>query len=144
VTYTTTGPCFRCQLPPRSVIALLLALVVSFRLKNQKKWFAFSIPAHYNGFTSKRLEFAKGGLEMENNHLLDRITTNPEVMVGKPIIRSLRITVEQILKALAAGVSQEELLEDYPELEVDDFRAVLLYAAEVIAEEQVFDINGRS
>ncbi|WP_333653901.1 DUF433 domain-containing protein [Dissulfurispira sp.] len=49
--------------------------------------------------------------------LLDRITVNPDVMVGKPTIRGLRITVEQILKALAGGITVEELLEDYPELE---------------------------
>jgi len=49
--------------------------------------------------------------------LLDRITVNPDVVVGKPTIRGLRITVEQILKALAGGITVEELLEDYPELE---------------------------
>lgn len=50
------------------------------------------------------------------NALADRITMNPNVMMGKPTIRGLRITVEQILKALAAGLSPEDLLEDYPEL----------------------------
>lgn len=46
-------------------------------------------------------------------------------MMGKPTIRGLRITVEQILKALAAGVPAEDLLEDYPELEAADLQAVL-------------------
>jgi uncharacterized protein (DUF433 family) len=46
-------------------------------------------------------------------------------MMGKPTIRGLRITVEQILKALAAGVPPENLLEDYPELEPEDFRLFL-------------------
>jgi uncharacterized protein (DUF433 family) len=59
--------------------------------------------------------------------LLERITLNPAVMVGKPTIRGLRITVEQILLALAAGVSQEALLEDYPELEPADIQAVLCW-----------------
>ena len=78
---------------------------------------------------------------MVTHQLLDRITVNPDVMVGKPTIRGLRITVEQVLKALAGGVDVEDLLEDYPELEIEDIHAVLLYAAEVISEEQVFDVG---
>jgi len=78
---------------------------------------------------------------MSEKHLLDRITVNPEVMVGKPTIRGLRITVEQILKALAGGVSVQDLLEDYPELEHEDIQAVLLYAAELVSEEQVFEVG---
>ena len=73
--------------------------------------------------------------------LLQRITVDPEIMVGKPIIRGLRITVAQILKALAGGVSQHDLLEDYPELEPEDIQAVLLYAAERIGEERVFLVD---
>ena len=75
---------------------------------------------------------------METQRLLDRITVNPDVMVGKPTIRGLRITVEQILKALAAGITTQELLEDYPELEPEDIQAVLLYAADLVSEERVF------
>ncbi len=52
-------------------------------------------------------------------------------MVGKPTIRGLRITVEQILKALSAGVTLEDLMKDYPVLEPDDFKAVLLFAAQL-------------
>jgi len=78
---------------------------------------------------------------MVTHQLLDRITINSDVMVGKPTIRGLRITVEQVLKALAGGVDVEDLLEDYPELEIEDIHAVLLYAAEVISEEQVFDVG---
>jgi uncharacterized protein (DUF433 family) len=73
--------------------------------------------------------------------LLERITINPEVMVGKPTIRGLRITVEQILKALAGGVTTQDLFEDYPELEPEDIQAVLLYAAELVSEEQVFEVG---
>lgn len=78
---------------------------------------------------------------MKEEDLLTRITVNPEVMVGKPIIRGLRITVEQILKALAGGVTVEELLEDYPELEKEDIQAVLLYASELVTEEKVFAVK---
>lgn len=78
---------------------------------------------------------------MKNENLLNRITVNPEVMVGKPTIRGLRITVDQILKALAGGVTIEELLEDYPELEKEDIQAVLIYASELVNEEQVFAVK---
>ncbi|HSE83384.1 MAG TPA: DUF433 domain-containing protein [Thermodesulfobacteriota bacterium] len=78
---------------------------------------------------------------MDNQNLLTRITVDPKVMVGKPTIRGLRITVEQILKALAGGVTTQELLEDYPELEPEDIQAVLLYAAELVSEEQVFEVG---
>lgn len=78
---------------------------------------------------------------MATQQLLDRITVNPDVMVGKPTIRGLRITAEQILKALAGGVTVQDLLEDYPELEPEDIRAVLLYAAELVSEEQVFEVS---
>lgn len=77
---------------------------------------------------------------MTEQELLRRITVNPEVMVGKPVIRGLRITVEQILKALSAGITSNELLADYPELEMADIQAVLLYAAELVSEEQTFEI----
>lgn len=50
---------------------------------------------------------------MIHQDLLNRITVNPHVMVGKPTIRGLRITVEYILRALAGGVSREDLLDDY-------------------------------
>lgn len=78
---------------------------------------------------------------MDTKYLLSRITINPRVMVGKPCIRGLRITVEQILKALAAGITSKELIEDYPELELEDIQAALLYAAELVSEEQVFEVS---
>lgn len=78
---------------------------------------------------------------MGKENLLNRITVNPEVMVGKPTIRGLRITVEQILKALAGGVTVEELLEDYSELEREDIQAALMYASELVNEEQVFAVS---
>lgn len=74
--------------------------------------------------------------------LLERITVDPRVMTGKPIIRGLRITVAQILAAMAAGISENEILEEYPELESEDIRAVLLYARQRIDEEKVFPLSG--
>jgi uncharacterized protein (DUF433 family) len=78
---------------------------------------------------------------MRKEDLLYRITVNPDTMVGKPTIRGLRITVEQILKALAGGVTTEDILEDYPELEKEDIQAVLVYASELVNEEKVFAIK---
>ena len=66
---------------------------------------------------------------MRKEDLLNRITINSGVMVGKPTIRGLRITVEQILKALAGGVTVEELLEDYLELEKEDIYAGITFTA---------------
>jgi uncharacterized protein (DUF433 family) len=80
-------------------------------------------------------------MEKSPTELLRRITIDPEVLVGEPTIRGLRISVEQILRALSAGIAKEELLGDYPELEDDDIRAVLSYAAERVAEDQVFPIS---
>ena len=78
---------------------------------------------------------------MVHKDLLSRITVNPQVMVGKPTIRGLRITVEQILRALAGGVSHKDLLDDYPQLESEDIEAALLYAVELVEEEQVLPIK---
>lgn len=77
---------------------------------------------------------------MTSEALLARITTNPDVLVGKPTIRGLRISVEQILRALAAGVSAEDLLYDYPDLEPADISAAIAYAAERVAEERLFRV----
>ena len=65
--------------------------------------------------------------------LLQRITARPEVFGGKPIVRNLRISVELILSLLSQGVTQEELLADYPDLEPEDIRACIAYAHAVIA-----------
>jgi len=71
-------------------------------------------------------------------NLLSRITISSEVMVGKPTIRGMRITIEQILKALAGGISEIELMEEYPELEKEDFQAIYAYVADLVNEEKVF------
>lgn len=71
--------------------------------------------------------------------LLNRITFNKDVLCGKPLIRGLRISVEMILELLAKGATEEEILQDYPQLEPDDLRAALLYAHHMVARENVFD-----
>jgi uncharacterized protein (DUF433 family) len=78
---------------------------------------------------------------MNREELLGRITIDPGVMVGKPTIRGMRITIEQILKSLAGGVTMDALLKDYPELEMADLQAALLYASEIVSDEKVFAIQ---
>ncbi len=61
---------------------------------------------------------------------LDRITLEPEKRGGKPCIRGLRITVYDVLEYLASGMTEVEILEDFPDLEREDIRAALAFAAE--------------
>ena len=74
---------------------------------------------------------------MPQENLLERITVNPEIFQGKPIIRGMRISVELILSLLMQGVSEQEILEDYPDLESADLRACLAYAHAVIANDRL-------
>ena len=60
---------------------------------------------------------------------MDRITANPKILGGKPIIRGSRISVEFILDLLASGVDEQEILEDYPHITKEDIQACLKYAA---------------
>ena len=66
-----------------------------------------------------------------------RIVIDPAVMMGKPVIRGTRITVELILRKLAEGASEAELREDYPHLTTEDIRAAVAYAAASVAHEEV-------
>ena len=68
-----------------------------------------------------------------DHDLLKRITARQDVFGGKPIIRDMRVSVELILSLLTQGVEPKEILEDYPDLELDDIRACTAYAHAVIA-----------
>ncbi len=74
---------------------------------------------------------------MKEKALLDRITSNPGIFGGKPIIGGMRISVEMALDLLSQGVTEEELLHDYPDLEAADIRACLAYAKAVLADEEI-------
>jgi uncharacterized protein (DUF433 family) len=63
----------------------------------------------------------------------ERIEINPGIMLGKPVIRGTRITVELILRKLAEGASESELLEDYAQITTDDIRAAVAYGAASVA-----------
>lgn len=73
--------------------------------------------------------------------LRQRITINPRVMVGKPVIRGTRIPVELIVRMMAQGIPENDILREYPRLQPDDIRAALAYAAQVLADEEVFPLS---
>jgi uncharacterized protein (DUF433 family) len=74
---------------------------------------------------------------MDERKLLGRITVNPKIFGGKPIIRGRRLAVEHILGMLAAGDSVETILEGYPWLEREDVQACLLYAYKLVGHERI-------
>lgn len=69
---------------------------------------------------------------MKPNQLLERITLDPKVMVGKPVIRGTRLTVQYILGLLAHGATIDEILQEYEGLTRDDILACLQYASETL------------
>lgn len=69
---------------------------------------------------------------------LDRITIDPVVCLGQPTIRGMRITVSIILKQVAAGMSVQEILTAYPELEKEDIAQALKYAAWLASEKTMY------
>jgi len=69
--------------------------------------------------------------------LLKRVVINPKVMVGKPIIKGTRITVEHVMRELSTGVTPAELVDLYPSLTLDDVRAACAYSAARLAEERI-------
>lgn len=73
--------------------------------------------------------------------LRDRIIVDPAILVGKPIVKGTRITVELVLDRLAAEPNLDVFLEDYPSLTVDDVRACLAYASAVIAGEEIYFLS---
>ena len=71
------------------------------------------------------------------NPLLERISIDPNVCFGKPCIRGTRIWVSLILDFLANGMTTEEVLEEYPQLTIEDLRAAIAYGAEMTRERYV-------
>ena len=74
--------------------------------------------------------------------LIERIEINPQIMLGKPVIKGTRITVEIILRKLSQNISVDEILKDYPHLKVEDIRAALEYAATSMSMEEVTPFVG--
>ncbi len=67
----------------------------------------------------------------------DRIETNPDIMFGKPVIKNTRITVEQILRKLAGGMTPDEIIVDHPHLKAEDIYSAQEFAADYLADEIV-------
>jgi uncharacterized protein (DUF433 family) len=74
---------------------------------------------------------------MDELKLLERITVNPAIFAGKPIIRGRRLAVEHVLAMLAAGDTTEGILHNYPWLEREDVQACLVYARRIAANERI-------
>lgn len=72
--------------------------------------------------------------------VLGRITADPAIFGGKPIVRGMRISVELILSLLAQGETQQAILDDYPGMEPEDIRACLAYAHAVVADDRLEDV----
>jgi uncharacterized protein (DUF433 family) len=76
-----------------------------------------------------------------DEQLQQRIEINPAVMVGKPVIRGTRVPVELVVRLLAQGISETEILQQYPRLQAEDIRAALTYAAMVLANDEVLPVT---
>jgi uncharacterized protein (DUF433 family) len=72
--------------------------------------------------------------------LAERIVINPQIMVGKPVIQGTRVPVELIVRMLAQGIPESEILKEYPRLQPADIRAALAYAAQTLAHEDVLPL----
>ncbi len=70
----------------------------------------------------------------------DRISVDPKVLVGKPVIKGTRISIEFLLELLANGWTHEQILTNYPHLKEEDIQAALHYATETVKQEHVFPL----
>ena len=78
---------------------------------------------------------------MSDRELLNRITTNSKIMVGKPVIRNTRLTVEYILNLLAHGESIADIIDEYDDLVEADIRACLLFASQALENTTFMPLN---
>ncbi|MFP4355205.1 MAG: DUF433 domain-containing protein [Phycisphaerae bacterium] len=72
----------------------------------------------------------------------ERITMDPEILAGKPIVRGTRLAVDHVVSLLAEGWTAESLLAEYPQLSGQDVQACLAYAAEILGQESRFPLKG--
>ena len=71
----------------------------------------------------------------------DHVTVDPRILVGKPVVKGTRISVEMVIDLLAAGWTQQQILDSYPSLKADDVRACLAYASKILHSEKVFPLE---
>lgn len=81
---------------------------------------------------------------MMKKEITVRIEVDPKVMMGKPVIKGTRITVELILRQLAQGIRVEDMLENYPHLTKKDILAAISYAAQLVKEEEVYPLSPKT
>jgi uncharacterized protein (DUF433 family) len=74
----------------------------------------------------------------------NRIVVDPNIMVGKPVIKGTRITVELILRQLAQGIGTEEILKNYPHLKKEDIYAAIGYATQLVEDETVYSLHAQT
>jgi uncharacterized protein (DUF433 family) len=74
----------------------------------------------------------------------ERIVVDPKIMFGKPVIKGTRITVELILRKIADGMTEEQILEHHPHLVVEDIRAAAAFAADHLANEEIVVASGET
>jgi uncharacterized protein (DUF433 family) len=77
----------------------------------------------------------------KRRNLLDRISVDPKICHGKPCIKGTRIMVSVILDNLAAGMTPEQIVDEYPPLTLEDVQAAIAYAAELTREEELVPIR---
>ena len=90
----------------------------------------FSLPVAGHAYWQNNLDLFPSLGYLSHMNWKDRITIDPEKRSGKPCIRDLRITVYDVLEYLASGMSEEEILKDFPDLTREDIRACLAFAAD--------------
>ena len=78
--------------------------------------------------------------EIEKLRLLGRITMDKEILTGKPVIRNMRISVEQVLDMLASGLDPTQIIEEFPFLEESDIKACILFANRLVKEEGFYAV----
>ena len=71
----------------------------------------------------------------------DHIGVDPQILVGKPIVKGTRISVELVIDLLASGWTEQQVLDSYPTLNANDVRACLAYASEILHSEKVFPLE---
>ena len=74
----------------------------------------------------------------------DRITVDPKIMFGKPVIKGTRVPVELVLRKIAAGMTEQQIREHHPHLTVEDIRAAVAFAADHLAAEEIVLASGSS
>ena len=88
---------------------------------------------------SKKVKiYSYGGYKVNDQKLLKHIESNSEVMLGKPVIKGTRLTVEIVVEKIAYGCSFDDILKEYPFVTKQDIQACLLYAAKALSREQIY------